>query len=434
MPDRKFERSYDRNVVLLDAKQRIIDLMENNQELPDVGIYDEPLRYFKANQQWCKIIFGWLDWLEDVAGWRDAEDENHPGIQAILQFEEGINGTILMTPDEFKNALRDGLYEWSNNVAKQIVSGRYTNIIVDEDGTVSDPTTGGGDAGLPEDDPETPLDENSASRAGGAIAVTAGYNSIWADMNTWKTAGLSADVISFRLQQKYQMIDDASTDNFVALYFAAYTIGHINSYGEQLSGMLFCGGENFKNVVAEYIIDAITFDLQENAFALNNALSDEQITAWYNKGSTVPSSAYNTYPCVPIDTEIFQLDMSSSEEPTYNTSGLWKPGHRYLIEISGMFTDSDNPDIVQDGMYSNNTTTGIKTFSPTNFNFGFFIAQPTQAGVPFEDNHTYAFTIDTNPTMAAQGGQIRRNNAPFNLPNTTGILSYKVTDLGQYAL
>lgn len=90
MPDHKFRQKQDRNYVLLDAKQRIIDLMENGQELPSVGIYDEPVRYFKANEEWCKIIFGWLDWLEDVAGWPDAEDDSHAGIQSILEFEEGI--------------------------------------------------------------------------------------------------------------------------------------------------------------------------------------------------------------------------------------------------------------------------------------------------------------------------------------------------------
>lgn len=90
MPDRKYEKSNDRNYTLLDAKQRVIDLMANNQPLPEVGIYDEPVRYFKANEQWCSVIFGWLDWLEDVAGWQEAQDELHPGIQAILIFEEGI--------------------------------------------------------------------------------------------------------------------------------------------------------------------------------------------------------------------------------------------------------------------------------------------------------------------------------------------------------
>lgn len=91
MNDHKFERERDRQIILSDLKARIIDLTENRFSLPDTGIYDEPVRYFKANLKWTPIIFGLLDWLEDVAGWKDAQDESYPGIQAILLFEEGID-------------------------------------------------------------------------------------------------------------------------------------------------------------------------------------------------------------------------------------------------------------------------------------------------------------------------------------------------------
>lgn len=90
MTDHKFDKSTDRHATLLDFKQRLIDLMANSQQLPDVDWDAEPIRYYKLNQQWAKIVFGWLDWLEDVAGWPDAEDDNYEGIQAILAFEEGI--------------------------------------------------------------------------------------------------------------------------------------------------------------------------------------------------------------------------------------------------------------------------------------------------------------------------------------------------------
>lgn len=90
MPDRKFDKTEDRYIALLDEKQRLIDLMENAQMLPETGIYDEPVRYFKANLKWTPIIFGWLSWLQDVAGWAQANGENFAGIQALLIFEEGI--------------------------------------------------------------------------------------------------------------------------------------------------------------------------------------------------------------------------------------------------------------------------------------------------------------------------------------------------------
>src|SRR5690348_5639781 len=80
----------DRLAVLEDFKRRIILLRENNQQLPSVAWDAEPLRYYKLNQEWVRIVFGWMDWLEDIAGWPEAQDENYEGIQGILAFEEGI--------------------------------------------------------------------------------------------------------------------------------------------------------------------------------------------------------------------------------------------------------------------------------------------------------------------------------------------------------
>jgi hypothetical protein len=91
MTDHKFDKSTDRHATLLDFKQRLIDLMANSQQLPETEWDEEPVRYYKLNKKWAPIVFGWLDWLEDVAGWADAEDENYEGIQAILAFEEGID-------------------------------------------------------------------------------------------------------------------------------------------------------------------------------------------------------------------------------------------------------------------------------------------------------------------------------------------------------
>ena len=60
MADNKYHKNLDRQAVLFDFQNRIIDLLDNNQPLPDTDIYDEPVRYFKANLKWTPIIFGWL--------------------------------------------------------------------------------------------------------------------------------------------------------------------------------------------------------------------------------------------------------------------------------------------------------------------------------------------------------------------------------------
>lgn len=90
MSDHKFDKKEDRHAVLDDWKRRIIDLMENGQMPPDVAWDAEPLRYYKLNKNWASIVFGWLEWLENEAGWKEAEGQNYVGIQAIMKFEEGI--------------------------------------------------------------------------------------------------------------------------------------------------------------------------------------------------------------------------------------------------------------------------------------------------------------------------------------------------------
>lgn len=80
----------DRQIALDDLKKRLIDLTENKPELPGVAWDAEPVRYFKLNQEWCKLLAGWLDWMESEAFWPDATGQDYPGIQGILKFEEGI--------------------------------------------------------------------------------------------------------------------------------------------------------------------------------------------------------------------------------------------------------------------------------------------------------------------------------------------------------
>jgi hypothetical protein len=329
--------------------------------------------------------------------------------------------------DAMMEAIAAGIYKAGNNFAKQIVSGGTTNFSVGEDGTV---TVGSGDEdGGAVDDPETPQNEASEARAGGAKAVTLGYNKIWADVLEWKNDSLTADVISFRLQAKYLMVDDAATDNFVALYFAIFGTGHVNSYTEDLSEMLFCDGVS-KQTVSAYVIESVTDILQENALALNAALSDAQIEAWYSAGTQIPSTAFIEYSCVPIPFEQFTLDFALSNIPGYNTNGIWKQNHRMLVEIEGTYADSDVPDVVGDGMYFHNTSTGVKTFSNMNFNSS-GVVNPVQAQVPFAADHKYRFTLDK--TGADQLCSITRDNGSMNLPNVTGTITVKITDLGEFA-
>lgn len=96
----------DRQAIPLDEKQRILDLTSFKFTPPETGIYDEPTRCYKANVEWAKIIEGFLDWLADVAAWKDAENDNYVAIQALLQFLEGTDCDMPLDCEEVEACLQ----------------------------------------------------------------------------------------------------------------------------------------------------------------------------------------------------------------------------------------------------------------------------------------------------------------------------------------
>lgn len=438
--DHQHDRKYDRRKVLEDEKSRIIVLRDFHQEPPEVGIYDEPVRYFKANKEWCEFIFGWLTWMQDPAFWTDAEDTNFHAIQQLMIFEEGINGTILMTPDEFRESLRDGMYEAFNNLAKQIVSGRTTNISVGDDGTVSDPATGGSDD-LPEDDPTTPIDEASAAFAGGSIAQARGFKAVYDDLFALFGIDASPDTpladAQFIIAATYS-VDQPAMDNAIAGYYAirsALFSDYAVLNADAMAEILFCSNGE-KGRLNAYILDLPTPSLaaRKNICDIFNAVSGEQSIIWFNRGIQVPSTIWQTYYCARQPSETITLDMSTANTVSVTTSFIWKKGHRLLIHVSGTFTDSDVPGFISDGLYAVNSTGG-KNFVVLGFNSSGGTTNPTETQVPYQSSHVYEFTIEKNPNTGTDATIIiSKDNGSFNLPNVSGILEVTITDLGYFGV
>jgi hypothetical protein len=372
--------------------------------------------------------------------WKWKHDEEPESLRAkhtsetwrlLFEFNEDCGGGFPVTPEEFYDANKRAIYDAVNDIAKQIVSGRVTNIMVGEDGEVTDPTEGSEQpVEIPEDDPATPsLDENAAARAGGVNAVRRGLNLIWTDMNAWKSAAVPTADMIFRLKVKYLMNEDPLTEQFVVAYEAAWP-SKINSYTETLEGMLYCGTGNFKNIIAEYILGSISAPLQPEAFALNAAISDAQITEWYQAGVQVPSTMYETYPCSVVQDETLIFDMAPANNPQRTTSEQWKVNHRFLIDVSGSFVDSDVPNVIYDGMWEHNTSTGVKTFKPVTFNFSGGVVAPLQAQVPYRSDHHYSFTVEKTGNNA--NGILTVDNGSAAVPNITGTVTVNIKDLGQF--
>lgn len=432
MPDRKFEQRDDRQKITLDFKQRIIDLMANQQPLPDVGIYDEPLRYFKANEQWCAVIFGWLDWLEDVAGWPESENENHAGIQAILIFEEGIK----MEPidyDLLKQAISEGMYEFGNNIAKQIVSGRTTNISVGEDGTVSNPSDVPSEDELPVDDPETPLDETMMTKSGGMSGVRLGINQIWSLMNSQYTAGMATSGAITRIGQIY-ILDDAGLTALVEGYWAARAAAepYVASFAATLDGYFFCKGLT-KQVLAEWIYEVHTVNQQNIAALMIDALTDEQMAIWYNKGLESPSTDYLAYSCIPIPSYEFTLATLGT---LFSDTHVLKKNHRYLVTAEGYFVDTEG-DIQDILWYKSFGAANAEVFNTTQLNLqisGAVKRHPTVFEVPYDPvNHRYQWSLEMGTSDASANWTLNRVTAVIGTTNSspTGGVHITIDDLGE---
>lgn len=73
----------------LREKQENIYLPIDALQLPLVGVQEDPVRCYRLNHQWAKLIMGWVSYLTDIRGWAGATDGRHPGIVGVEQFLEG---------------------------------------------------------------------------------------------------------------------------------------------------------------------------------------------------------------------------------------------------------------------------------------------------------------------------------------------------------
>lgn len=91
MTEKRTSKTEQRIATIHDEKQQIPDLVTSELIPPSTGIFDEPVRYYKANKEWTKFIEGWLTWLAEIAPWYQANEHDYPAIEAILEFLVGID-------------------------------------------------------------------------------------------------------------------------------------------------------------------------------------------------------------------------------------------------------------------------------------------------------------------------------------------------------
>lgn len=437
MADNKYRKDLDRQAVLFDKQNRIIDLTDFVPALPDVGIYDEPVRYFAANEQWCKLIFGWLTFMQEEGFWPDAEGQDYAGIQAILTFEEGIDMSI--DYDALKAAIRDGMYSTVNDVAKQIVSGRTTDIAVGSDGTVSDPTTGSATDEAPADDPTTTIDEEQSAIFGGTTSLCRGIelyldkiDTLYGATNgTPTTTEQDAEVIL----ALYFDLDPTLLSSSLTAYYS-YRASNPRILFDVLNTMfqfMYCHGSN-ERAFGKWLVDLSAYSATK-LFVVKNlvaALNDSFWTDYFNSGLNKPNTLYLDASCVPSPTEIMNMVTLGS---TYTTQTVWKNSHRLLVTVENYFTDSVDSDILDFWWYKTTAGTPVSRISSVTMQLGTGVSKPTTNQVPYSTTHKYQFTVDTPAAAGVLQLTVSAANITTPVASASGV-GFKVTvqDLGEYVV
>lgn len=377
----------------------------------------------------------WWQWKRDLEDPDSTRAKETAEVWRLLFQMNEECGTMSIDYEAWAEAFGIQMYKVVNDVAKQVVSGRTTDISVDGDGVVTDPTTTKPEDKLPEDNPATPdVDEGLEAQNGGSVRVVDYLQQILTKMEQWRLSGTIIDQqAADRLILLYGF-EDTKANIFSTYYYATYAGAHgtITLNEDTLDSLFYCRGTSIATF-SKYIYDNHATSGEVPALeVLAENLNPEQFANWFNEGTQYPATKYLVYSCTRIATEQATLDMSTAEIVTVSLSGVWKTNHRYRVQVSGTFTDSDNPNIISDAFWSVDTSTGIRTFQGANFIATAGVVALTAAEVPYQPSHAYNVIVEKTGGSAA--GSLSRNNNPMNLPNTTGILTAIVTDEGEFVV
>lgn len=412
----------DRITTIYDEKQRVLDLTEYKFVPPDVGMYDAPFVYYKANLQWAKIIEGHVSWLATVAAWPEAQGENYQAIQEIYQFLERVE----MYPiEDLKEAICEAIECGLEHAAARYLSGAAGNTIGDvtigTDGEIiiGDGTSGGGAGAAPE------------IKNGGIANMVLAYQKFFTDTNTWRNAGVNIAQIQDRVKAAY-LVDDVAMDSALSLWDAAFPnpTGVLYSFPNDTTEIWYCKGHSPAQI-AQFFIDKNPSPL---AYILNihEGFLPSQFEAWYEAGTDTPATDYVTYPCTPMPDEdlILKIEGANGNTATTNTQ---KTFHRLLFEVSGKVQHPDEAGRYFDFFYENNL--GVVTYrGGVNISrFGGGIDEPNQSKVPYMPDGNYRFTLDI--TAGSGVVSISKNLVTgFPAVATIGEFSIKIKDFGQISL
>lgn len=106
--------------VIDDEKKQALVLDAFKYSVPTAGVLDTPHRAYLVNESWAKLIMGFVSWMSTVAVWDNASEDDHAGIQGILEFlsQDGISVGLFelrqstVDPCLLEQSI-DGGYNWT---------------------------------------------------------------------------------------------------------------------------------------------------------------------------------------------------------------------------------------------------------------------------------------------------------------------------------
>jgi len=345
------------------------------------------------NKQQSAMLIALCEYQHWMTRWDDIDISQDELDKFVGDIEYRLMGNEDAMPDPIDTyeAIRMGIYDAFNDLAKQVVSGRTTNIAVGDDGTVSNPATDTPTDELPEDDPETVGDESLEALAGGANAIRLGINKLFSQMDGYFTSGLPVATAKTRIKMLYAL-NEAEADAFVDYYYTTYALPtNPILMLPALDSYLFCRGISTQSI-ARYAYDAHTPTTDVATIEMLLPALGAQLNDWFQYGINTPSTDYVDFSCTKTPTEIITVPLDSNV--FYSGVQTWKINHRIRFTVSGSTTDPQG-DIID--FWWNRSAAGVLTFKSNDVMIRIGTTEQVDADatsneVPYSTGHAYTWT------------------------------------------
>lgn len=328
---------------LLDEKRYLTLYRDFKLEVPSSGILDEPLRGYPVNEEWAKIITGIVTLLTEIAVWKDAQDETHPGIQAI---EEWLIGMPVFDCEDVELCLPTSptIVQINNNIAsvEQSVSANTTSIINNttlineiEQEALQNTT-------LPL--PESPAPDNLCSAAWYIEQQL--YDLIVAWRNDVQTITLDEFLIGLLgLGGWHGSLLNLAWQWFESNYANPNFMANVDAARPHVREIIYCAELNYQQSIDDINASGDILPVAKGAYIQTwRATELGKRILWATVGQLATIGDCKDYDCNPVGQIIFDFvgdyTTTGNEAAIYTNTGYWTPVVGYFSPTIGLTDDN----------------------------------------------------------------------------------------------